>query len=457
MLLVRTRRLIAPVLVALVVLAACGGSENNDAAEQPGSTINDRLAQLAGAGVFVGGVAMTGNLVAIHFDRADPASPGMRVLVTDGLPNGNAEWFEGKASGGAFRFTSTSGNATIEGKIEPFDADGTVTLADGAQRNFFTRPAGDGAGIFEVTVAGDGSWKGMSLDGSTLDARQTEEYVEGNVVSTVGERYPFRHNDLTRRLGYGIAGGAPDTYLTIVTRQATEIQGRGGDVRGGNPSANIVALDLDQGDRVTPGVFHGRVADATDRLNFEVKTNPDGSRLVRSYVSDSEPEPAGDIQWFVDTVTGSDFALTSKNGDARITGTIADDGISGDLTLTDGVARRYFAAPSGQGAGIYTVEVGPDRRHTGTSEQGAKLDLRYENGTVMGTLASPEGEQFPMLGADLASAYRYDDEYSKPGTYTAFVAPRGRYVFGRQRRRAGRPARGEHHRARQEVLTGRPR
>ena len=36
-----------------------------------------------------------------------------------------------------------------------------------------------------------------------------------------------------------------------------------------------------------------------------------------------------------------------------------------------------------------------------------------------------------MLGADLATAYRYTDEFSKPGTYTAFVAPRGRYVYGR--------------------------
>jgi hypothetical protein len=36
-----------------------------------------------------------------------------------------------------------------------------------------------------------------------------------------------------------------------------------------------------------------------------------------------------------------------------------------------------------------------------------------------------------MLGADLAVAFRYPDEYSRPDTYTAFVAPRGRYVFGR--------------------------
>jgi len=122
-----------------------------------------------------------------------------------------------------------------------------------------------------VTVADDGAWKGTSLDGSTLSARQPGTYVDGNVVSTAGDRYEFRHNDLTRRLGYSVAGGAPGTYLTIITRQATEIQGRGGDVRGGKPSANIVALDLQQNGKATPGVYHGRVADDTDRLNFEVK------------------------------------------------------------------------------------------------------------------------------------------------------------------------------------------
>ena len=429
---VRRFRLIIPLVLVLTLLPGCGSSDDDDAASPTSSALQDRLEELSGAGVFVGGVAFTGNLVAIHFDGTDKDAPAMRVLVTDGLPNGNAEWFEGKATGSGFRFTSASGRATIEGTIEEFETDGTVTLADGEKRNFFTRPAGDGAGIFEITVAGDGSWKGRSLDGSTFDARQTGAYVEGTVVSTRGERYPFKHNDLTRRLGYAVQGGAPDTYLTIVTRQATEIQGRGGDVRGGTPSPNVVALDLSHEAQPTPGVYHGRMAGVTDRLNFEVHDNPDGTRLLRAYVSDSEPEPAGDIQWFAEPLTGAQFSMTSKMRDAaRMTGSISAEGISGELTLPDGVARRYFAVPSGQGAGIYTVTVAPDRHHTGSSEQGARLDLRYENGTVMGTLTAPDGEAFPMLGADLAHAYGYPDEYSKPDTYTAFVAPRGRYVYGR--------------------------
>ncbi|MFN2506392.1 MAG: hypothetical protein ABR540_19625, partial [Acidimicrobiales bacterium] len=429
--------------LALAVLPGCGDSDDESEPASPtSSALQDRLSELAGQGVFVGGVAFTGNLVAIHFDRADENAPGMRVFVTDGLPDGNAEWFEGKAAGNRFNFTSASGRARIEGTIEEFETDGTVTLADGQTRNFFTRPAGDGAGIFEVTVAGDGSWKGQSLDGSTFDARKTGAYVEGSVVSTRGERYPFKHNDLISRLGYATAGGAPDTYLTVVTRQATEIQGRGGDVRRGTPSTNVVSLDLSQEATPTPGVYHGRVARTTDRLNFETKPNPDGTTLLRAYVSDSEPEPAGDVQWFAEPVRPPEFAMRSKMGDATINGTITDEGIGGEITLPDGVSRRYFAVPSGQGAGIFEVTVAPDRRHTGTSEQGAKLDVRYENGTVMGTLTSPEGGSFPMLGADLAHAFRYTDEYSKPGQYTAFVAPRGRYVFGRSNDSAERNVRG---------------
>lgn len=441
MLLRRSRRLVPMLAAALVLLPACSDSGDDDEAAMSSSTsLDDRLAELAGAGVFVGGVAFTGNLVAVHLDRTDADAPGMQVLVTDGLPGGNAEWFEGTAPDGRFRLTSASGAATMEGSIEEFETDGMITLADGVARHFFTRPAGDGAGVFEVTVDGAGGWAGRSLDGSTLTARRTGTFVEGQVVSTSGERYAFRHNDLSRRLGYTVAGGAPDTYQLVVTRQATEIQGRGGDVRGGAPSDNVIALDLDQSAPSTPGVFHGRVAFTTDRLNFELQPNADGTRLLRSYVSDSEPEPAGDIQWFAETFSGGAFAMTSKTGDARITGEVTDEGIAGELTLPDGVARRYFAAPGGQGAGIYTVEVADDRRHTGRSEQGATLDLRYDAGTVMGTLTSAEGAEFPMLGADLSAAFAYGDDFSQPGTYTAFVAPRGRYVFGRNGDvRAGRP------------------
>src|SRR5437588_4107574 len=145
MLLRRMGRLAGLLVAPLVLLPGCSDGSDTKKATSPSSTadrkaLDDRLARLTGAGVFVGGVAFTGNLVAVHFDRRDEANPGMRVFLTDGLPGGNAEWFEGKATGNQFKFTSASGKATIEGRIEQFDTDGSVTLADGVARNFFTRP-----------------------------------------------------------------------------------------------------------------------------------------------------------------------------------------------------------------------------------------------------------------------------------------------------------------------------
>jgi hypothetical protein len=130
-----------------------------------------RLDQLAGAGVFVGGVAYTNTLVAVHYERVqDDRVSMMRMFVTDGVPGGNAEWFEGTPQDGKFRFTSASGRATIEGTYDMLETEGTVTLADGVTRVFFTRPAGHAAGIFEITIDNAGKWSGRSLDGSTLEA-----------------------------------------------------------------------------------------------------------------------------------------------------------------------------------------------------------------------------------------------------------------------------------------------
>ena len=419
-----------PVLaLALVAVLALPGCSRDD--DPPGNAMDERLESLAGAGVFIGGVAMTNSLVGIHFEGHDRPSPGMRVFVSDGAPGGVAEWFEGRADGSRFRFTSASGRATLEGEITPTETDGTVTLPDGSRRVFFTRPAGHGAGIFEVTVDGAGMWTGRSLDGSTLEADQKEATVDGFVRSPSGELYRFSHNDMTRRLGLSRPGGQADSYTLIVTRQGTEMVGRGGAVRQGRPSENVVALDLAASEPPTPGIYYGRVALTTDKLAFDVNPLPDGRRQVRAYTSDAEPEPEGDIEWFSSPVTGDAFTITSASGNARIEGTIAADGVSGMLTLPDQPARRYFAAPAGEGAGIYDVTVAADRTHTGTSEEGGKLELSYRDGMVIGTVTAADGASVDLLGADLLHAFRTGVEGSKPDTYVAFAAPRGRYLIGR--------------------------
>lgn len=419
-----------PVLVLVAVLSvlapACSGDE-----EPKPDAIGDRLESLAGAGVFIGGVAMTNTLVGIHFEGQDKPSPGMRIFVSDGAPGGAAEWFEGKADGSRFRFTSASGRATIEGEIQRLQTDGTVTFADGTRRVFFTRPAGHGAGIFEITVDGAGMWTGRSLDGSTLEADQKEATVDGFVRSSTGEMYRFSHNDLTRRLGLSRQGGQADSYTAIITRQGTEMVGRGGAVRQGRASENVIALDLAASVPPTPGVYYGRVALTTDKLAFDINDLPDGGRQLRAYVSDAEPEPEGDIEWFTSPITGNAFTVTSVSGNARIEGAVAADGVSGMLTLPGQPARRYFAGPAGEGAGIYDVTVQQDRGHTGTSEEGGKLELIYKDGMVNGKVTAANGQSVDLLGADLAFAYKMGVEGSLPGTYVAFAAPRGRFLIGR--------------------------
>ena len=423
------KRRASVVLIVLLALvgSACSGGDDDDAKD----AIDQRLDQLAGAGVYVGGVAFTNTLVAVHFERdGDNRVTMMRMFVTDGVPGGNAEWFEGRPEGGRFRLTSASGRATIEGTYDMLEAEGTVTLADGTNRVFFTRPAGHAAGIFEITIDGAGKWTGRSLDGSTLEAQQRGTTVEGFVRAQSGEQYDFRQNDLTRRLGYSREGGQPDNYTLIVTRQATEIMGRGGNVRQGQPSENIVALDLGASDVASPGVYYGRVAMTTDKLAFALR-DEGGVRRLRAYVSDAEPEPDGDIQWFTSMISGGTFTITSAMGDARIDGSVTPEGITGNITLPGQPARRYYAAPAGDGAGIYDVTVRDDRSHVGTSDDGGRLELTYRDGLVMGKVMPPTGPAVDLLGADLAEAYKYGVQGSVPGTYVAFAAPRARFLIGR--------------------------
>jgi len=223
-------------VLATVLFLIGAGCSSGDGKKAP-SALDQRLDTLASAGVYIGGVAFTNALVAIHYEGQGKPSPSMRMYVVEGIPGGTAEWFEGKADGNTFKFTSASGKATIEGKIERTETDGTVTFADGTKRVFFTRPAGHAAGIFDITVDAAGMWTGKSLDGSTLEADQSGAIVDGLVRSAAGDMYRFKQNDLTRRLAYSRQGGQVDTYTAVITRQGTEIVGRGGDVRSTWPPA----------------------------------------------------------------------------------------------------------------------------------------------------------------------------------------------------------------------------
>ena len=80
------RPVLALMSVLFLVASACGGGGDDD---KP-NAIDQRLESLAGAGVYIGGVAFTNTLVAIHYDGQGKPSPAMRMYVVDGSPGGAA-------------------------------------------------------------------------------------------------------------------------------------------------------------------------------------------------------------------------------------------------------------------------------------------------------------------------------------------------------------------------------
>jgi hypothetical protein len=162
-----------------------------------------------------------------------------------------------------------------------------------------------------------------------------------------------------------------------------------------------------------------------------ISRGPDGTRRIRLYVSDSEPEPRGDLAWFSGRFRGSSARLSAVGGGARLRARVDSGLVSGTITFPDGRKRRFFALPAGQGAGIYDVTVTPDGRLIGASEEGGRLTGRQDGDFVVTTVTAPDGRSYTNRPADLTRTLRYPILGNKPDTYVAIVAPRGRFIFGR--------------------------
>jgi hypothetical protein len=120
---------------------------------------------------------------------------------------------------------------------------GTVTLPGQPARPFFAVPAGDGAGIYEVTVTPDKKYTGTSEDGTRLELTQNGDVVQGTFVLKDGRRISLLAYDLTRVYDYGVEGSKPDTFLAFASPGGRYLIGRSGDVRGGTAGLNIIGLD----------------------------------------------------------------------------------------------------------------------------------------------------------------------------------------------------------------------
>ena len=406
------------VLVAMFVLAVPAHTAADD----------DHRAK---SGFYFGRIAFENEVIAV-----DIRAGRVRAFVTDAEPGGTAEWYEGSLRGERMSLVSTSRRSRLRASLEHGHGDwlGTITLPSGKTRNFAVTLAEYGAGIYRLSVSRDGRYRGRSLDGSRFQARHTGGFLAGTIRQADGNSRRFRIMDLSRAYAYSRASGAPGTYTAIVSRRGTLVYGRSGDrtLKRGRPGRNLLAFDVAPSDRPTPGFYFGKVAFSRAVIGVQVHA-PDatGSRRVDIYSSDSEPEPRGVVAWFSTTTAADTVSLDAKPGQGRITATIKPDVVSGTIAFEDGVQRRFFALPAGDGAGIYDVTITRSGRIIGRSDEGGTFSVRSEGLFLAGTLTTADGRRFKIHVGDLVRNLRYPIKANLPGNYRAILAPRGRFIFGR--------------------------
>lgn len=410
-------------ILGLVVSAGC----SDDDRATPAPTVTTE---------FWGTTALAPGVISLSLEES-ASGARVKAFFTDGAPGGIAETFSGPVTDGSFELTSASGNVVIEGSVANAPPIfGSVQLPDGSTRNFGLTRARLGAGRYDIEIDDAGRWTGTGPGGNVLSAQTQGNLVTGSVVTGSGEEFPFQLHDMSQTLAYGSDGSQPDRYTAFVGPRGQSIYGRGEGASAGAFNANFINLDLPITSEVLPGMFFGRLQFRLDVLLIDVNepTVVGGPRTVKAYVSDGEPEPDGDIEWFSGEFSGDSFALTSASGDAQIAATVSASGVSGTLTYAGRAPVPLFAGPAGEGAGVYDVTVDDAGHLTGTSEEGGSLDFVRTGTIVDGTVTTPAGTELEVRIHDLVRVQRFPDAdaiATVADSYLAFVSPRARYIVGR--------------------------
>ena len=134
------------------------------------------------------------------------------------------------------------------------------------------------------------------------------------------------------------------------------------------------------------GEFVGEVprADAFVSLVAEDAEAEDALE-VRAYLCDGRQLS----EWFWGSASGEELRLASDNG-ARLDATLAPQGASGTLTLSDGESFEFVAPPATGVEGFYPVGVTPSEV-SGTSWRGAKLRGTRSGEGIAGVFTPPGG------------------------------------------------------------------
>ncbi len=255
------RRITIVVATALcaALLAACGGDDDDS---------NDKADK---AKTYFGWLLGTGDPVAVAIEVDRPDSSGMskvRAYVCDGRsePEGMAVWFSAPVDteattrpGANSKLTSVGGDEEL---VLEYVADGRIQGSfkgeSGKRSQFAAYPAIDGAGIYEVTLNRDLEYTGTSIDGNKLEAKADRGgRTSGTITTADDEKVEFSVQSLSlatpaqltaRGLPsdygkYKRVNQVPGEYTAVIAPGGSHWLGRGGSVRAGTGSVNIIGLD----------------------------------------------------------------------------------------------------------------------------------------------------------------------------------------------------------------------
>ena len=163
--------LVVSALLVLLILLLVAGCASNQEQEKGG-------AAPVVAGHFVGDATPSTTqhtFVTIAANSAEEGSDTreVRAYLCDGQQI--SEWFRGSVSGNNLDLTSDSG-AQLKGSLAPEAATGTITLPDSEKSFTFTlKPASGPAGLYNVSIADDGSFIGTSERGGRMEGKISQQ------------------------------------------------------------------------------------------------------------------------------------------------------------------------------------------------------------------------------------------------------------------------------------------
>jgi hypothetical protein len=178
-------------------------------------------------------------------------------------------------------------------------------------------------------------------------------------------------------------------------------------------------------------MFVGKLTGGTELVAIAVDLNSDGTKRVRAYICDGEPN--GDVAWFVGSVTTNAIDLSSTVGEAaRLNASLSAEEVKGTISIQGGAARAFVATKATHGEGVFQITVTASGSYSGTSLSGATLIGKLEPWTnrppgntvcgdqiLSGTITTPDKTERSFQFTELSRCSA--DDLARNGIPQAFA------------------------------------